>query len=89
MLFLGIVSSYAFVAAFVLEPTDQVCYARLVGMILNFTLLHAPLMTKTIRIYRIFEADTKMIRKPMLVSARSQGGIIVTIIMIHVSINSI
>ena len=72
MLFLGIVSSYAFVAAFVLEPTDQVCYARLVGMSLNFTLLYAPLMTKTIRIYRIFEAGKKMIRKSMLVSAKSQ-----------------
>ena len=85
LLFLGIVSSYTFVAAFVLKPTDQVCYARLVGVSLNFTLLYAPLMTKTIRIYRIFEAGKKMVRKPMIVSAKSQGGIVFTIAMVHVS----
>ncbi len=88
MMFWGIVTSFGCVLAFVMEPSGRVCMTRFLGVALCFTLLYAPLLTKTIRIYRIFEAGKHMIRKPSCVSSRSQMAIVLSIILIHVRVKN-
>ncbi len=82
---ISLMLSYAFTYSFLLKPTSAVCVVRLLGISLCFTLMYAPLFTKTMRIYRIFEAGHAMNRRPTCVSSKSQICIVVNIIFFHVS----
>ena len=83
---ISLMISYAFTFSFLLKPSTSVCFTRLLGISLCFTLMYAPLFTKTMRIYRLFEAGHAMNRKPTCVSSKSQICIVLNIIVFHVSI---
>lgn len=80
--------SYAFCFCFVLRPSKTVCFLRLLGLSICFTLMYGPLVIKTTRIYRIFEAGRMMNRKPTCVTSKSQIGIVIGIELFHVSVFS-
>ena len=82
---ISLMLSYAFTYSFLMKPSKSVCYTRTLGIGLCFTLMYAPLFTKTMRIYRIFEAGHAMNRRPTCVSSKSQICIVVSIIIFHVS----
>ena len=82
---ISLMLSYAFTYSFLMKPSKSVCYTRTLGIGLCFTLMYAPLFTKTMRIYRIFEAGHAMNRKPTCVSSKSQICIVISIIIVHVS----
>ena len=86
LLLFGLVISYGIVYVFLLKPSDLVCITRQMGFSFCFTLMYSPLVTKTIRIYRIFDAGRRMDRRPACVSCKSQMGIAFNIILLHVSV---
>ena len=88
LLLASLVVSYTFCFCFIIKPSDTVCFLRLLGLCLCFTLMYAPLVVKTTRIYRIFESGQKLNRSPSCVNFRSQMGISAGIVVLHVSVLS-
>ena len=57
---------------FFLQPTLVVCGLQKILLGQCLSACYIPLLLKTIRVYRVFEASKKLIRNPTLVSAKSQ-----------------
>lgn len=86
IMFIGIILSYVLVYSFLVKPTTPTCYINRFGFMLSFTLTYAPLLTKTNRIFRIFDAGKKSTRSPPFVSPMSQVVIALCMILFQVSI---
>ena len=85
MLLGGLVTTYVYLLTYIAEPSASVCFSRQLGWGLCLTLMYAPMVTKTIRILRIFKAGNKMNRNPSCVGSKQQFGIAFNIILVHVS----
>ena len=71
----GVLVQFTLVCSLVSIPSTVSCFINLVGFNLSFTLVYAPLMVKTNRIYRIFDAGRRTIRLPSCTSPCAQVAI--------------
>ncbi|XP_014680700.1 PREDICTED: metabotropic glutamate receptor 3-like [Priapulus caudatus] len=76
----GIALSYVMTLSFIAQPSCGICWLRQIGFHLSFTLLYAPLLTRTVRIYRIFEGAKTAVRRPRFTSTIAQIVIVCAII---------
>ncbi|XP_070539919.1 metabotropic glutamate receptor 3-like [Ptychodera flava] len=88
MLF-GVTFSYIMVFVFVAKPTLATCVMVRLGLMLCFTMTYAPMLTKVIRIYRIFTAGKKSTKRPSMTGPTSQVVITTFILSIQVLISGI
>ncbi|XP_077977726.1 metabotropic glutamate receptor 2-like [Glandiceps talaboti] len=79
IMFVGIILSYVLVYSFIAKPKTITCYINRLGFMMSFTLTYGPLLTKTNRIYRIFDAGKKSTKRPQFISPRSQ--VVISLIM--------
>ena len=89
MIMVGTISTFLLTSSFLSQPTVIKCYINKVGFSLVFTITYAPLLVKTNRIYRIFNAGRRTIQKPCLISKSSQVMISLVLIILQVNIPSI
>ena len=81
----GALFAYTGSLAYIFKPGPIVCLWARFGTSVSFTLLYAPLLTKTNRVHRIFDAGKRGIKKPpSWVSSRSQVVIVIVLILIQV-----
>nr|XP_002732197.1 PREDICTED: metabotropic glutamate receptor 3-like [Saccoglossus kowalevskii] len=88
IMFIGIILSYVLVYSFLAMPTTTTCYINRFGFMLSFTLTYGPLLTKTNRIFRIFDAGKKSTRRPAFISPRSQVTIALGMVFLQVIIST-
>ncbi|KAH3772752.1 metabotropic glutamate receptor 2-like [Dreissena polymorpha] len=86
IILLGTLLTYGLTGSFLSEPNTLKCYVNHVGFSLTFTIIYAPLLVKTNRIYRIFNAGRRTTRKPCLISNSSQVTISLALIIAQVVI---
>ncbi|XP_045192244.2 metabotropic glutamate receptor 3-like [Mercenaria mercenaria] len=72
IILLGTLLTYGLAASFLSRPNEWKCYINYVGFSLTYTLIYSPLLVKTNRIYRIFNAGRRTTRKPCFISTSSQ-----------------
>ena len=72
LMLVGIFIGYLTVMGLVAPPQTDMCYVVYFGFALGFTWIYGPLLTRTNRIYRIFQSGKKSTKRPMFVSPRSQ-----------------
>ena len=84
MILVGILSAFMLVFTFLVFPTSFFCYLNQVGFSVTFTLLYAPLLVKTNRIYRIFKGGKKTAALPCCTSSTSQIAIVTSLLTIQV-----
>ena len=82
----GLISSYLLVFPLLATPTHVSCFLTYLGFGLTFTLVYAPLLVKTHRIFRIFRSGRQSAALPPCTSSASQLGI--TTALISVQVNS-
>ena len=66
------------------RPSDASCYTSQFGFMVSVTLIYGPLMIKTTRVYRIFEAGKRGVRELVFISSRAQFAFTIGIIIIQV-----
>ena len=81
----GVAVSYSMVFSFIGRPTNAKCILNATVVPISLTLIYASLITKTNRIYRIFETGRRSAKRPRLIDSTSQMVIALTIVFIHVS----
>ena len=72
ILFIGVVTCYVAVLVHFMKPTYRVCGVRRFTDSVSMTMCYAPVLLRTNRIYRIFKAAQKSVRRPSFVSPMSQ-----------------
>lgn len=73
LLLLGIFMSYATAFVMLVRPSPVLCAIRRLGIGVSLCFIYAALLTKTNRIYRIFNVGIKaMVKRPSYTSPRSQ-----------------
>lgn len=72
ILFMGVVSCYVSVLVHFMKPTNILCGVRRFADSVSMTMCYAPVLLRTNRIYRIFKAAQKSVRRPSFVSPISQ-----------------
>lgn len=72
MMLVGILISYAVVFNMIAKPTHVTCYVTYFTFNLSFTFIYAPLLTRTNRVYRIFNASKYSAKPPKFISSRIQ-----------------
>ena len=80
ILFIGVVSCYVAVLVHFIKPTKTVCGVRRFADSVSMTMCYAPVLLRTNRIYRIFKAAQKSVRRPSFVSPMSQTFVALGII---------
>lgn len=80
VLLAGIFLCYAITFLLVQKPSDAKCGAQKMGIGLCFTIVYSAVLTKTIRIDRIFRSGARSTKRPSFTSPKSQlficGGIV-------------
>ncbi len=71
----GIVLAYCTVFMFIMTPSQLACYCSHFGFNVAVTLIYAPLLVKTNRVYRIFAGSEKFSKEFWCISLKSQLGI--------------
>ncbi|XP_074657414.1 metabotropic glutamate receptor 4-like [Tubulanus polymorphus] len=89
LMLIGVFIGYVTVFLLVVKPTVISCRAAYFGFSLGFTWVYAPLLTKTSRIYIIFEYSKKAMKAPPLVGQKFQVFIASFIITIQIIISVI
>jgi hypothetical protein len=80
----GSLLASATVISHVMWPSDSLCLFRNVGFHISTNLLYAPLLVKTVRIYRIFTAAKSSILVPSYVSGTAQFTMTVGLVAVQV-----
>ncbi|XP_070539992.1 metabotropic glutamate receptor 3-like [Ptychodera flava] len=88
MLF-GVTFSFIMVFNFIAKPTLATCVVVRLGLMLCFTMTYAPMLTKVVRIYRIFTAGKKSTKRPGMTGPMSQIVITSVIVSVQVFISGI
>lgn len=68
----GILIAFMTVLAFVAKPTTTLCHVSRIGFNFSVTLIYAPLLLKTNRVYRIFTGGRKGTKALRLIGSSSQ-----------------
>uniref|UniRef100_A0A8D8Q587 Metabotropic glutamate receptor 8 n=1 Tax=Cacopsylla melanoneura TaxID=428564 RepID=A0A8D8Q587_9HEMI len=89
VLLTGILLCYLVTFVLVMKPSDIVCGIQRFGTGFCFTVVYAALLTKTNRISRIFNAGKRTVKRPSLISPKSQLIICTGLISVQVLINGI
>ncbi|CAH1781860.1 unnamed protein product [Owenia fusiformis] len=89
IMLVGMLIGYGTVFGFITPPVDINCYLDHFGFSLGFAWVYAPLLTRTNRIYRIFDAGKKSTKRPSIIGSRSQVVIATVLITIQVVISFI
>ncbi|VEL10092.1 unnamed protein product [Protopolystoma xenopodis] len=84
LLLAGCLLCYAVSFFMMITPNKFTCALQRICIGLGFAVMYAPLVTKTNRIYRIFEAASRTTKRPAYVSPRSQ--IIITAVLIGIQL---
>lgn len=82
----GVTMQYLLILSFVSKPQLFVCFVNYLGFNVSFAVLYAPLLTRTNRIYRIFEAGKRTKVLPSFTSSASQVVIALCLIAAQVRI---
>ena len=80
ILFMGVLSCYVAALLHFVRPQNTLCGARRFTDSVSMTTCYAPVLLRTNRIYRIFKAAQKSVRRPTMVSPLSQTFVAVGII---------
>ena len=88
IMLMGLMQSYLFIFLYIAQPSSTICYFRGLGWGLCFTLMYAPIVTRTFRILRIFRAGQALRKNPGCVGSKAQVAIVFAIIILHVSKHS-
>ena len=80
ILFIGVVTCYVAVLVHFMKPTYRICGVRRFTDSVSMTMCYAPVLLRTNRIYRIFKAAQKSVRRPSFVSPMSQTFVALGII---------
>ncbi len=83
----GIIMAYIVVFLFLIKPSNLSCMLNRCGFSLSITLIYAPLLVKTNRIYRIFTSAKKTKARPSLTSPRSQVLLTGLLILVEVRLS--
>lgn len=83
ILFVGVISCYIGALLHFLKPEKTVCGARRFLDSVSMTTCYAPVVLRTNRIYRIFKAAQKSVRRPSFVSPLSQMFVALGIIVVQ------
>ncbi|XP_071505533.1 metabotropic glutamate receptor 2-like [Diadema antillarum] len=89
IMLVGIYMSYILVFAFIAKPSKASCAICRMMLILSFTVIYAPLLTRINRIYRIFDRARRSVRRPRFISPHSQVTIAFMVILLQVLMNTI
>ncbi|XP_058873482.1 metabotropic glutamate receptor 6 isoform X2 [Acipenser ruthenus] len=84
VLLAGIFLIYGITFLMIAEPGDVVCAFRRLFLGLGMCISYAALLTKTNRIYRIFEQGKKAVTPPRFISPASQLGITFSLVSLQV-----
>jgi len=85
VLLLGILMAYGTSLIMLIRPTVVLCTIRRLGLGVSLCLIYAAMLTKTNRIYRIFNSGIRaMVKRPGYTSPRSQIFICMTIVSVQV-----
>ena len=84
VLLFGIFLAYISVFTFVAPPTTGSCFCSRIGFNLSVSLIYAPLLVKTNRIFRIFAAGKKGNKRPKYIGSTAQMVITLSLIVIQV-----
>ena len=68
----GILFAYVSVFFYLTKPADWSCICRHVGFNVAVSLIYAPLLTKTNRVFRIFSAGKRGVKRPPYISRKVQ-----------------
>ena len=82
----GIATAYLTVYLLIMEPSSASCYASRFGFNLAVSLIYAPLMVKTNRIYRIFASGKRGTRPPGFIGIRPQLLLVTMFLLVEVGI---
>ena len=82
----GVTIQYLLILSFVSKPQMFVCLFNYFGFNVSFALVYAPLLTRTNRIYRIFESGQRTKVLPSFTSSASQVVIVMGLVSAQVSI---
>ena len=84
MILVATILSYCLIYVFVLEPNDAACSVSRIGFHVTVTMIYAPMLVKSNRIYRIFSSG-KRGGKAMLVSPTSQLVFVLILLLLQVN----
>lgn len=86
---LGVILNYVTAICIVSKPHSGNCYVSRIGFHVGLAVCYGPLLSKTSRIYRIFESAKKGKQKPKLISNRAVIVLAIILIIFQVSTNII
>ena len=86
IILLGVLMIFADIPIFIARPTEVICICGRVFFSLSCTLVFAPLVLKTSRVYLVFRASEKLTRVSGIARARSQYALMVFVILAQVRI---
>ena len=72
VLLAGILMCYSMTFVLIMKPSNLVCGLQQTFIGLSFTIVYSALLTKTMRISRIFNAGKKSAKRPSFISPKSQ-----------------
>lgn len=81
----GTAVAFCLTGVLVSEPSTVKCFISHVGFSFTFTVIYAPLLIKTNRIYRIFNAGKRTTKRPRFISNSSQVIMAAILISLQVS----
>ncbi|XP_078619936.1 metabotropic glutamate receptor 3-like isoform X1 [Branchiostoma floridae x Branchiostoma japonicum] len=84
IIILGVMLEFVVVFCFVAEPTPGTCTTTRLLFGLNFTLIYAPLVTKTNQVYRIFRSGRRSVKRPKFISSQAQVVIACVLMVVQV-----
>lgn len=85
VILVGIFLAFVTVFMIIAKPTIVTCAASKCGFAVSIAMVYAPLLVKTNRVYRIFNAGAKGKMRPMFISARVQLFFAIVVIIIQAS----
>ena len=88
LIFLGIMLSYILAMLYILPPSPVICVLLRIGPPVANSLVYVSVAVKTIRLYRIFMAGKKSVKRPKFISPTFQVSITLGLCVIPVSINT-
>ena len=89
ILFIGIASCYLVPFIYLSKPSDTVCGLRRFLGNVCLTTCYAPILLKTIRIFRIFKNARSSVSRPLFTSPRSQVLISLGLIIVQVLLSAL
>ncbi|XP_066279035.1 metabotropic glutamate receptor 3-like isoform X2 [Branchiostoma lanceolatum] len=84
IIILGVMLEFVVVFCFVAEPTPGTCTSTRLLFGLNFTLIYAPLVTKTNQVYRIFRSGRRSVKRPKFINSQAQVVIACILMVVQV-----